>query len=86
MMLLRGLASPAKLQRLSGRPLDQDIFCARASFMHMLPRLVWTIPVVLLHYGSLGTAQQRARALRRTSPGSWTGPPEDETSLKLGTG
>ena len=32
----------------------------------MLPRLVWTIPVVLLHYGSLGTAQQRARALRRT--------------------
>eukprot|EP00964_Phaeocystis_antarctica_P016005 scaffold8852_cov29-Phaeocystis_antarctica.AAC.2 len=33
-MLLRGLASPAKLQRLSGRPLDQDIFCARASFMH----------------------------------------------------
>eukprot|EP00964_Phaeocystis_antarctica_P017864 scaffold9923_cov38-Phaeocystis_antarctica.AAC.2 len=37
----------------------------------MLPRLVWTIPVVLLHYGSLGTAQQRARALRRTGPGSW---------------
>ena len=30
----------------------------------MLPRLVWTIPVVLLHYGSLGTAQQRARAQR----------------------